>query len=157
MSDRAQELARRFDEANDDLIAAIAGCTDEQLQTATSEGWSVLMCAYHVAASMPDQLRWLPEVAAGHDVAFTWDDINRRNEQQIVQPDITRDKVLAQLHENGAAIAAAVRGLSDAQLATSAHIDFADNKALTADQFVKWVIIFHTKDHLKSIRSAVGA
>src|SRR5579884_4278510 len=99
MSDRAQELARRFDEANDDLIAAIAGCTDEQLQTATSEGWSVLMCAYHVAASMPDQLRWLPEVAAGHDVAFTWDDINRRNEQQIVQPDITRDKVLAQLHE----------------------------------------------------------
>jgi hypothetical protein len=158
VSERSNELARRFNEANGELIATIEGCSDEQLQAATPEGWSVLMCGYHVAASMPDQLRWLPEVAAGHDVPFTWNDINRRNEQQMaLQPELTRDKTLALLRENGAAFAAAVRALDDAQLATSALIDFAGSKALTADQFVKWVSIFHIKDHLKSIRAAISA
>ena len=52
MSERAEALAKRFEQVNDELIAAVEGCSDEQWRkTCSGEQWSVAVTAHHVAPS----------------------------------------------------------------------------------------------------------
>ncbi|MGI8688130.1 MAG: hypothetical protein ACR2M3_06080 [Thermomicrobiales bacterium] len=50
MSKRAEELAAQFEAVNDEVIAMVTGCTDEQWRRpCASEGWSVGVVAHHNA------------------------------------------------------------------------------------------------------------
>lgn len=158
MSERAIELARRFTEANDALIAVVASSTDEQLQTlCPDEEWPVVVAAYHVGTHLAVQLQWLAQVAASQPITTTWDEINRANVRFSTQPErYTREATLAKLRDNGAAMAAAIRALSDEQIKNAAPVMPADNRVMTAEQVIKWVIIKHNKDHLAGIHNALA-
>ena len=67
----------------------------------------------------------------------------------------TKDETLA-LHKKGAAAAAAaVRGLSDAELDRSATV-LAGMPAMTRATDVEGILIDHVDDHLGSIRKTIG-
>jgi hypothetical protein len=158
MSERADELARRFEEANNALIAVVESSTDEQLQAiCPDEEWTVVAAAYHVGANLTGQLHWLGQIAAGQPITTTWDEINRANVRFSTQPArFTRNAALTRLRDNGAAMATAIRALSDEQIKNAAAVAPADDRVMTTDQVIKWVIIKHIKDHLASIRSALA-
>ena len=60
------------------------------------------------------------------------------------------------LHKKGAAVAAAaVRGLSDEQLARTGTV-FAGVPAMSAEQLVRRAFIDHIDEHVGSIRKTVG-
>ena len=52
MGGRAEGLAKRFEQANDDVIATVQNCSDEQWRkTCPGEQWSVGVTAHHIGSA----------------------------------------------------------------------------------------------------------
>ena len=69
MSERAAALATAFENANNELIAAVEACTDEQWrQTCSEEGWSVGVTAHHVASSNQPIAGFAQMIADGQEL-----------------------------------------------------------------------------------------
>jgi uncharacterized damage-inducible protein DinB len=69
VSERAQALAEQFEQANNEAIAAVEGCSDEQWRRhVESENRSVGVVMHHVAIAHPVIAEWLTAAARGQDV-----------------------------------------------------------------------------------------
>jgi uncharacterized damage-inducible protein DinB len=69
VSERAQALAEQFEQANNEAIAAVEGCSDEQWRRhIESENRSVGVVLHHVAIAHPVVAAWVTRVARGQDV-----------------------------------------------------------------------------------------
>jgi hypothetical protein len=69
MSERAQALAEEFEQANNEAIAAIEGCSDEQWRRhVESENRSVGVVMHHVAIAHPRIAEWVTAAPRGQDV-----------------------------------------------------------------------------------------
>ena len=154
MSERANVLADRFAAANAQLMQLLADASDAQLAAIVAdEGWSVLMVAHHVALSYRVAGGWVKRATAGEAVSTTREQIDQGNAQmaQDTMP-LTREIVLAQLRDNGTRTETMIRGLSDAQLATSAVMMPADGYEMTAEQVIKHILLRHVKEHSQHVR-----
>src|SRR6266700_1064092 len=109
MSGRAEELARRFEQANGELIKAVESCSDEQWRkTCSGEQWSVGVTAHHVAVSYGP--------IAGLVQALTSDMLDAGNAEHARQfAGCTKRETVDLLRGGGQAAASTVRGLSDEQ------------------------------------------
>lgn len=158
---RGASLADKFEQINGEVVAFVRACPAEQWQSVTdSEGWPLAVVAQHIAASYRVIGSWVRTLAAGQPVAMTMDDINAGNEQmrQHAQshPDAyAQEGVIAALERNAAETSALVRALTDAQLDSQAHFGPA-GRPLTAEQVIKYVLFVHPRDHLASMRAALG-
>ena len=158
MSEHANELSQRFAKANAGLIAFVTGCSDEQLALiCPGVDQTVVALAYHLASHYPHQLHWLRRVASGKPVTTEWEEIHTVNARQFVEhPAPSRTETLALLAANGNEMTAAISALTDEQMEASATVAPAENRVLTAEQVVRWLIVHHIKDHMKSMRAAIG-
>ena len=69
MSGRAEELAKRFEQANDEVIAAVQNCSDEQWRrTCSGEQWSVGVTAHHIGTSYGPIAGMVQALATGQPV-----------------------------------------------------------------------------------------
>src|SRR3974377_1440959 len=86
MSARAQELARRLDEANAELARAIDACSDAAWQSRCPEGgWPVGVTAHHVAASLPQVAGLVQLIANGQQLPpFTVDMLDQANAEHAL-------------------------------------------------------------------------
>lgn len=108
MSERAASLAAAFEQANNDLIAAVERCTPDQWgRTCQDEGWSVGVAAHHVAANHPMILGLVQTVANGQDLPpITMEMIDAGNAQHAQEyANVTREEALAVLRREGKAAA----------------------------------------------------
>ena len=79
MSERAESLASAFEKANNELIAAVEVCTDEQWrQTCSDEGWSVGVTARHVASSHNRIAGFVQMIANDQPIPGDDGDVRRR-------------------------------------------------------------------------------
>jgi len=155
VSARAEELARRFEQTHQEMIAAVEGCSDAQWRaTCPDEGWSVAVTSHHVARAVPGHVERIRRVADGQPLNLgSWDTVHANNARRAEQyADVARDEVLAMLRGEGPAAAALVRGLSDDQLDRTGVN--RDNQTITAAQIVEQSLIGHITSHLSSIRRA---
>ena len=152
MSERARALADRFEQANRELIATVEGLSDAQWKAKTaSEGWSVGVVAHHVAGGHMGISGLVQKIANGEPV--TPPNIDKMNAEHAVQhANATKAETLALLRQNGAAAAAMVRSLGDAQLD-----QVGGSMGMSAAQAIERILIGHVHDHHGSIRKAVGA
>ncbi len=158
MSTRGEALAKRFEDANNELMAAAEGCSDEQWRTSCSgEGWSVGVTAHHVAASSEVIAGLIQALATGQALPpVTSEMLDQGNATHAQESaNCTREETLELLRRGGRSRASIVRGLSDEQLDRGAPIALMGGQTVTAGQFVEVVLIGHPKGHLASIRSAV--
>ena len=156
MSERATTLADQLERVNDDLIATIEGCTDEQWQNACAgETWSVGVTAHHVATSTRDVGQLVRMVANGETFPpITMDTIHQQNERHARDyAGCTREETAALAREHGAAAVSLVRGLDDEQLNRSARV--LGDQEMTAGAIVEHILIGHVDSHLQSIRAAL--
>lgn len=156
MSERTDALAKQLEEANNELIAAIEGCTDEQWQAACAdEGWSVGVTAHHVANSQSGLTRLVKGMASGQPVppvTQEWlDDRNAQWSQEFAGR--TPAEAVELLRTSSVEAVNTVRGLSDEQLRSTATV--AGNE-MTAEQVIEFILIGHPRSHLASIRVATG-
>lgn len=158
MSERAMELARRFEQISDEAIALVEGCNEAQwAMICPEEGWPIGVVAHHIAVAMPVASRWVSRVAVGRAIPTTRAMIDQLNDGHAEQSAAaTRDETLTLLRTNSAQAAENVRGLNDEQLAQTAEVGPADGRELTAEQVIKFILIHHPKDHVASMRKTLG-
>jgi hypothetical protein len=91
--------------------------------------------------------------APGNLTMALFDEMNARHAREFA--DCTRAETIA-LHRNGSATAAAtIRGLSDAELATSGTV-LKDMPPMSAEQLIAGALLGHIDQHYGSIRKTVG-
>ncbi len=157
MSERVQQLAQQFQDANAAFTKMIADATPEHLQRVVpDEGWSVIAIARHVAMGYRVNASWIRRVAAGEAITVTRAEIDQANAGTAeANSQTTRDEVLQQLAENGKKAFDIISGLSDEQLHTSAPFGPNGGQPITASQVIRHVLLHHIEEHSAHVQAAL--
>lgn len=159
MSARAQELAQQFERANEELIAAIDRCGEEGWRARCADtGWTAAVQADHLGAGQAFIAYRIGQLAQGEDTPpLPLAAIEQDNDQRAgQQAGVDKDKAVALLRENGATMAAMIRGLSDEQLARTGQI-VVEMPSHSVGQWVQALPIGEIERHGGRLREAVGA
>jgi hypothetical protein len=161
MSARAEALARQFAAANDDLLALLEQATPEQWRQRTADEGElrpVGLIAHHVAEGHARIAQRVDAFAQARPVPARRPELfDERNAQHARDnPDPDQRATLDLLRANGAAVAALIAGLSDAELERTASEDPGAPLMTTAD-VIELRQIGHVRSHLATIKTAFSA
>lgn len=155
MSERAEALAARFQEANQAFIEAVEGIPEDRWKTEVpGEGWPVGVVAHHVGFMYGISAGWVLAQANGEELQpdpETTNEINAEHARQYAG--CTREEAVELARRNGEAMARLLRGLSDEQLDRRRMWRTYD---LSTENVIENVVIRHSQMHLASIRAAIG-
>ena len=158
MDGRSEVLARRFERAIGELIAAVEACSDADWQATGSDGaWSVAATAHHIVAAFPIETRLIGAVAAGTPPpALTWELVDGANARHALEyAQCTKAEVLDLLHRDAPRMAELVRGLSNEQLDRAAIVPLFGAAPITTHELIEGgALIGHIEEHLRSLRAA---
>lgn len=154
MSPRADQLVTEFRAVNDDLIASVAGCSDEQWQRHSgAEGWSVAAVAHHVAISNGVIAGMISSHAAGSpDLPnISSADLDAGNAAHARDyATVGKQETLDLLRSNGDAVVQTLQSIDhDAFFDQPAGV-FGGNE-LSVGQVAQFVLVGHTAGHTASI------
>lgn len=168
MTTRAERLAEDFEKANNELIALIEGTDEPQWrQRCAAEGWTVGVAAAHIAEDHKLLADFVQMAANGASLPdMNREGLNQYNAEMAARNEgITKVEAMGLLRNNGAAAAAVIRGLTNAQLDSAARVpDYHPVRVLeglpervTAQDLVQAVMITHVGEHGSSIQAAIAA
>jgi hypothetical protein len=156
---RAEALAARL-EAGAAALATFANTLSEvEWQSRLpGDGRRLGVVVHHVASVYPVEIHLAQTVAGGQPVhGVTAGDIDQMNATHAREHDaVTKDEAVALLLKNSAAAAAAIRALTDAQLAQAAAVSLYAGAPLTCQFVLEDHAVRHSYHHLARIRAAVG-
>ena len=158
MSQRGKELAERFLSFNNDMIAFVENCSEENWKkVCPGEQWPVGVVARHVAAGHYRAVGLAKMIVAGKDLPeLTNEAIDQSNAQHAEKhTSCTKDEVLGLLQENGASIADFVTELDDADLDRTGQLSLAGG-TISTQQFVENIVMLSAKEHLENMKTATG-
>ena len=148
----ARELARRFERANDALVAAIERYPDELWRAEPRPGAaSPVADVLHLAHEHLVLARFVRAVATGEPLPRLKDGSLLPLPARLAQ--IGKGAAIGLLHEGGAVAAAIIRGLDDAQLGRATSFFGAK---LTAAQLVEELMIGHIEEHGAALLARTG-
>ena len=154
-SARAGTLARQFEEANAEMIAAVEASDDRAWAAVSSEtGWPASFAAWHVADSHAGLTQLVQAIANEQPLPpLTRDMINQGNDQNFAShPSPEKNEVLDLLRKNGAAAIAALQGFTDEQLDRSVTLELFGGAPMTVQQIIERVVIDHPRSHLEGMK-----
>jgi hypothetical protein len=160
-SSRAAALAERLEAGARQLAAFATSLTPEQWRMAVpGDGRTFGVLVHHVATMYPIEIQLAQQVAGGAPVTgVSWDDVHGINANHAREHnDVTKEAALELLQRNAAAAAAAIRELSDGQLAAAAPISLYEGGApLTCQFFLEDHAMRHSYHHLGKMRKALAS
>jgi len=157
-SARAEALAYRLEQGIDALIAFATTLTEKQWQTAIpKDGRKVGVVVHHVASVFPIEIQLAQALAKGQAIAgVTWDDVHAMNAKHAQDnAAVTKQEAIELLRQNSAAAAAAIRALSDEELANAATNSLYADAPLTCQHMLEDHAVRHCYHHLAKIRAAL--
>ena len=155
-SARAEALAYRLEQGIDALIAFATTLTEKQWQTAIpKDGRKVGVVVHHVASVFPIEIQLAQALAKGQAIAgVTWDDVHAMNAKHAQDnAAVTKQEAIELLRQNSAAAAAAIRALSDEELANAATNSLYADAPLTCQHMLEDHAVRHCYHHLAKIRA----
>ncbi len=158
MSQRTKELVARLTGFNNEFIAFVDNCSDEEWRKVCSgEGWTVGVVAHHVAAGHFGAIDFIRMIVAGEAMPeITMEAIDQMNAQHAKEhANCTRAEVLGLLRENGSAFASYLEELSEADLLRTGYLA-AIGGDVSAQQLIEMVILQSGGEHLDSMKAATG-
>ena len=158
MTTRAEALAEQFAAANDELIAAVAGCAEAAWRRpCEGEGRTIGVTAHHVAAGHAGFAQLLGAVAGGLAIpTISLEALHEMNARHARDhADVGQTETLDALRRNGEDLTRVVRGLSDAQLDLTTPV--FGGREMSVGQIIELVVIGHPRQHLGSIRAVLGS
>ena len=156
----ANALADRLEQGAKALAAFAGGLTDAEWQTRVpKDGRKVGVVVHHVASVYPIEIQLAQLLAGGQPVTgVTWDNVHEMNAGHAKENDgVTKEAALDLLRQNSAAAAAAIRALSDEQLAQAAPASLYSDAPITCQFMLEDHAVRHSYHHLARIRAAVEA
>lgn len=154
----AEALARRLEQGIDALIAFVNTLSEKQWQTPIpKDGRKVGVVVHHVASVFPIEIELAQQLARGQAIAgVTWDDVHAMNAGHARDnAAVTKQQAIEALRANSAAAAAAIRALTDAELATAATNSLYANAPLTCQHMLEDHAVRHSYHHLAKIQATV--
>lgn len=158
LTTRAEQLAAGFETVNDEVIATVTGCTDDQWrQPSATDGRPVGVVAHHIAVVQGAFARMVETLAAGETFSprSSMEEVHRSNALHArAHAAVGKPETLDALRTNGAAIAQRLRSLGDEHLDRTAGV--FGGRELSVAQVVEWIVIGHAGEHLASMRAAIA-
>jgi hypothetical protein len=158
MSQRATELAERFLSFNNDMIAFVKNCSEENWEkVCPGEQWPVGVVARHVAAGHYRAVGLAKMIVAGKELPELTDEaIDQSNAQHADKhAGCTKAEVLGLLRENGTSLTDFVTELDDADLDRTGQLAVVGG-TISTQQFVENIIILSATDHFENMKAATG-
>ena len=154
----ANALADRLEQGADALAAFAAGLTDAEWQTRVpKDGRKVGVVVHHVASVYPIEIQLAQVLAGGQPVTgVTWDVVHEMNAGHARENDaVTKEAALDLLQKNSSVAAAAIRALSDEQLAHAAPASLYADAPITCQFMLEDHAVRHSYHHLARLRAAL--
>jgi hypothetical protein len=154
----ANALADRLEQGANALAAFADGLTDAEWQTRVpKDGRKVGVVVHHVASVYPIEIQLAQVLAGGQPMTgLTWDNVHEMNAGHAKENDgVTKEAALDLLRQNSAAAAAAIRALSDEQLAQAAPASLYANAPVTCQFMLEDHAVRHSYHHLARVRAAL--
>ena len=158
MSRRTEALAARLEQGAHALAAFASTLTDAEWHTRIpQDGRKVGVVVHHVATMYPLEIQLAQLLGAGKPVAgVTWEVVHEMNAAHAKQYDaVTKEAALDLLRQNSASAAAAIRALSDEELAQAALVSLYSDAPLTCQFMLEDHAVRHSYHHLARIRAAL--
>jgi len=157
---QANLLAERLEHGAGQLIAFAGGLTDSEWKTKMPhDGRTIGVIVHHVASVYPLEIHLAQTVGQGQPIAgVTMNDVDDMNAQHAAaNADVAQGAAILLLRQNSAAAAAAIRALTDEQLATAMPVSLYGDAPLTCQFVLEDHAVRHSYHHLAKIRRALGA
>ena len=158
-SQLAGQLADRLEQGARALIAFAIGLTDEEWHSRMpKDGRTFGVIVHHVASVYPVEIQLAQTLAEGKPVeGVTAAVINAMNARHASEnADVTKEAAIDLLRQNSAAAAAAIRALSDEELAKAAPVSLYSDAPLTCQFVLEDHAVRHSYHHLARIRAALN-
>jgi hypothetical protein len=158
ISQRANDLADRLEQGASALAAFASALTDAQWQTPIpKDGRTVGVVVHHVASVYPLEIQLAQALAAGKPITgVTWDVVHAMNAGHAREnAAVTKAAALDLLQQNSSAAAAAIRALSDEELAQAAPVSLYSDAPLTCQFMLEDHAVRHSYHHFAKIREAL--
>ena len=155
---RADALADRLEQGANALAAFAASLTDAQWKTrCMPDGRTVGVIVHHVGFVYPIEIEIAQTVANGKLITgLTMDDVHALNARHAAEhANVTKEAALELLRTNSAAAAAAIRALSDEQLALAAPASLYADAPVTCQFVIEDHAVRHSYHHLARLQRAV--
>jgi DinB family protein len=158
MEAKGEAFARQFEAKVEEATTLLERLTDaDWKKTTDAEKWTVAVTAHHIASSYEPAAHIVKTIAAGealpHFTRQMLDEMNARHAKEFA--DCTKPETIALHKKAAAAVAAVVRGLSDAELAKTGIV-FTGMPPVSAEELVKRILLGHLDAHFGSIRKTIG-
>jgi hypothetical protein len=158
MSKRSYELARRLELGALALEAFASSLTEFEWQTRLPrDGRKIGVVVHHVASVYPIEIELAQTVAKGQAVeGLTMDVVDKMNADHAKKFEgVSKEEAIQLLKENSAAVASAIRELTDAELDQAAPVSLYANALLTCQFLLEDHAVRHSFHHLGRIRAAL--
>ncbi len=160
MSTRAEELASKLEQINQECIEAVASAQNGGLGAiCPAEGWTAAALGAHIGFAHQGILEGLikPAVEGREIPPFDLSAFDEPNAKFAAEnAAMPQEQVIEVLREQGAKAVAYVRALSDDDLDRPTTLPTAGSAPATAHQVIEWVLIGHPAEHGKSLREGLG-
>jgi hypothetical protein len=157
-STTAHALADRLEQG----AVALAGFAStlssaDWLARIPGDGRTIGVVVHHVATMYPLEIQLAQKLAAGEPIeGLTWKAVHELNGRHAVeQESVTKDAALDLLRRNSADAAAAIRVLSDDDLAGAAAVSLYADAPLTCQFMLEDHAVRHSYHHLARMREAL--
>jgi hypothetical protein len=158
-SQPASALAERLEQGAGALATFASALTDLEWQTRLpKDGRKVGVVVHHVASVYPLEIELAQTLAAGKPVTgVTPDHVREMNARHAKEYDaVTQEAALELLRRNSTAAAAAIRALTDEDLAQAAPVSLYSDAPLTCQFVLEDHAVRHSYHHLARIREALS-
>jgi hypothetical protein len=156
MSQRAKDLAERVRAFNNEVIAFVDKCTEQDWRKVCAwEQWAVGVAARHIGAGHYEAIGLTRMIINGEKLPeLTMDQITEMaNQHAREHADCTKAEVLDILRKQGQSVVEFIAGLGDAELDRTGHLS-AIGGEMTAQQFIEAVILQSGGEHFANIKAA---
>jgi DinB family protein len=157
-SQRADALADRLEDGARALIAFAMGLTDDEwTMRVPHDGRTVGVIVHHVASVYPVEIELARTVARGTPVVgLTMDDIHAMNAAHAAEhAAVTKDAAIELLRAHSVAAAAAIRELTDVELARAVPVSLYADAPVTSQFVLEDHAVRHSYHHLAILRRTV--
>jgi len=155
---RAEALAERLEQGARSLAALASGLSGAEWQTQLpKDGRKIGVVVHHVASMYPLEIHLAQVLASGKPIeGVTGEAVNEINAKHAKEFDaVTKEEALDLLRRNSTLAAAAIRALSDEELAQAAPVSLNFDAPLTCQFLLEDHAVRHSYHHLGIIRRAL--
>ena len=159
MSPRAEDLSERLRKFNDEVMAFVKNCGEENWSKMCSwEEWTVGVVARHIGAGHYEALELARMIVDGEKLPELTEElvVARANQHAREHAGCTREEVLNVLKTAGGKMLEFVARLDDSQLDRKGHLTMLGVE-VTAQQFIEAVVLQSGGQHFDNMKAAVSA